>query len=208
MLKDGDRVTRWRRLGAVGYAIVGLIASGAIAVLPFALSADPLNSLCIMVTLVFAAATCFIAWQFWLGKARRATIGACITGGLYAWALMNAVLPTLNVLDISPNLSRTLDKADLHPLRDDGPPLAIAGYSEPSAVFLLGTDIKLTNGADAAARMARGEIGTAVIEERQSKFFFEEIEKHDIELETIDELHGLNYSNGDLMNLTIFVRKQ
>ena len=204
-LKDGDRPTTLRRWGAVAYCGVGLFAACLIVALPFLLSAAKTTALHLGLAVAVAFATLVIAWLFWKGRAYAGGLAAAGLAGLYAWALMAAVLPRLDALALSPRLSAALDQADLHPLRDGAGPVALAGYSEPSAVFLIGTDTVLTNGADAARLFAAGAVGAAAVEAREQEAFLSAAGGDVRALAVID---GFNYSNGKDVEITIYVSQE
>ncbi len=202
VLKDGDRQTTLRKLGAVTYGGIGLVFAGLIAVLPNVLSAAPMTAFCYSLAAVFSAATLWTAGVFWRGHAGRGAICASALAGLYAWTLMGAVLPRLDALMVSPKLSAALDDAGLHPIIYGGENVALAGYSEPSAVFLIGTDTVLTNGAEAGRLLAAGEIAAAAVEAREADTFFATARGKPRALAVVD---GLNYSNGKPVEITIYV---
>ena len=202
-IKGGGKPTVLRKMGAVTYAGIGLGASAAIAILPVVLSAAPMTTICYGIAALFTVATLFIAAMFWRGRAYTGGVAAAGLAALYAWALMGAVLPRLDALMVSPRLSAALDHADLHPLRDGGGKVALAGYSEPSAVFLIGTQTVLTNGADAGRLFANGDIAVAAVETRELERFLSAAGDTPPALAVID---GLNYSNGKPVEITIYVR--
>ena len=203
-IKDGDRPTTLRRIGAAAYGGIGLAASAAIAILPTGLSSAPVTTLCYGLAAAFALATLIIASLFWRGRAQAGGVAAAGLAALYAWTIMGAVLPRLDALLLSPRLSKALDDAGLHPLRDGGK-VALAGYSEPSAVFLIGTETILTNGAEAGRLFTAGDIAVAVVEAREQEPFLWGAGENPTALAVID---GLNYSNGKAVEITIYVRNQ
>ncbi len=202
VLKDGDRRTTLRKLGAVTYGGVGLVFAGLLAMLPNILSAAPMTAFCYGLAAAFSLATLWTARVFWRGRAGRGAVYASGLAALYAWAVMGAVLPRLDALMMSPQISAALDDAGLHPIRDGGETVALAGYSEPSAVFLIGTDTILTNGARAGRLFAAGEIAAAAVEAREAEAFFAAAGDTPRALAVID---GLNYSNGKSVEITIYV---
>ncbi len=205
VLKDGDRQTTLRKLGALTYGGVGLVAAAAIAVLPIILSAAPMTAVCYTLAAAFSVATLWTASVFWRGRAGRGALYASALAALYAWALMGAVLPRLDALMVSPKLSAALDDAGLHPIIDGGDDIALAGYSEPSAVFLIGTETVLANGAEAGRLLANGAVAAAAVEARQADAFFAVAGPRPRALAVID---GLNYSNGKPVEITIYVPAQ
>ena len=113
-------------------------------------------------------------------------------------------LPNLRQLEISPGISAALEQSDLHHLKSGAEPTAIAGYYEPSAVFLLGTPTLLTNGSAAAAHLADHPLSAAVIERREEEAFQEAALSRNLDLKTLAEISGVNYSNGKDVMLTVY----
>ena len=97
-IRDGAQITRARRIGAVIYGVIGLIAAGLIAALPIMLSADPLTLLCIAAAILIGAASLLIALLFWRGRAVEGAFSAAVLSALYAWTVMTGVLPGLSAL--------------------------------------------------------------------------------------------------------------
>lgn len=192
-----------RRAGAVIYAGVGLLAAALIALPPIYFSGAPMSALCFTAAGLTALAALLIAALFWRGSAYAGGIAAAVLGSLYAWVLLTAVLPGLSQLAVSPRISTALEIADLHPLHDELAPAALAGYSEPSAVFLLGTETALTSATDAAARLRSGAASTAIIEAREMEAFQRALDGAAVT--SLAEISGLNYSNGDDVTLTIYI---
>ena len=193
-----------RKLGAIIFAGVGIIAAGLIAALPLhfsdARSAWPDYAAAVFVAL----AAIFIASFFWRGRGFEGGVAASVLAALYAWIVMSVVLPSLSQLAVSPRISTALEIAERHPLHDDKAPVAIVGYSEPSAVFLLGTQTALTDPRDAANSLRAGSVSAAIIEARFDDAFVTALKNHPVTaLAVID---GLNYSNGKEVSLTIYVR--
>ncbi|MEQ1930562.1 MAG: glycosyltransferase family 39 protein [Parvularculaceae bacterium] len=192
-----------RRLGASVYFIVALIGAGAIVALPFLYGgAGALAGAAFLAALIVGAAG-FGAVLFWAGRCYEGGLVASLAGLLLAWAALNAVLPRLERLEISPRLSRALDDEGLHPLKDGAPPVALAGYSEPSAVFLLGTQTELTDGAGAFSHLMLAG-GAAVVEARQEDSFRAAASREGRSIRGLATIEGLNYSNGREMRLVIY----
>ena len=204
--KDGLQVTGARKIGAVLYGAIGLVAAGLVAALPIIFSAKPMTILCFAAAALIASASILIALLFWRGRAVEGGFSAAILSALYAWTVMTGVLPGLSTLAISPRISTALELQERHPLKNDLAPVALAGYAEPSAVFLLGTPTILTNGADAGRRLANGDVSAAVVEDRQRDAFLDVIMSAGVKIRPISDISGLNYSNGDDVRLIIYVR--
>lgn len=194
---------RFRRTGAVIYAVAGAAAASIIAALTIAYGG---GVSAFAVAGAVAAASLVIAFHFWRGRAARGALGAACLSAVFAWIVLAGVLPRAEPLDVSRRLSTTLDRLDLHPIRDGAAPVAIAGYNEPSAVFLLGTQTALTTPAAAADRLLSRAAGAAIIEAAQQAAFLAALNGAAAEpLATID---GVNYSNGRNVSLTIYALGQ
>ena len=204
-IKDGNTPTGLRKAGAVTYAGIGFIAAGLVGALPLLLSAAPINGACLAIAGVIIVASLLIASLFWRGRAYAGGISASILAALYAWTLMVGVLPQLSELAVSPRLSTALDLTDRHPLHDHRAPIALAGYSEPSAVFLLGTKTVLTTGDHAARLLKTGRVSAAGIEARERDAFIAELGNEASAFSALAEIDGLNYSNGKPVVITVYV---
>jgi 4-amino-4-deoxy-L-arabinose transferase-like glycosyltransferase len=201
-LKDGRAQTLLRRIGAMAYGGVGVVAAGFIVALPIVLSAGPTTVLYFGLAAGFSVASILIARMFWNGRAYAGGVAAAMLASLYAWTVMGLVLPRLSDLAVSPRISTALELAGRHPLHDGAGPVAFAGYSEPSAVFLLGTDTVLTNGARAGRLFRSGVVSAAAVDASQKAAFVETAGEDFAALAVVD---GLNYSNGKSVEITIYV---
>ena len=195
-----------QRAGAVLYAGVGLLAAGLIIALSSILREDPMMALCYVGAALIAAASLIIATLFWRGRSRQGAVAAAILAGLYGWVVMVGVLPGLSQLSVSPQISAALETAGRHPLHDGAAPVALAGYNEPSAVFLLGTQTMLTSGGVAGERLLSGAVSAAVVESRMEAAFQEAIAGREETVRPLATISGLNYSNGRSVSLTVYVR--
>lgn len=191
-----------RRAGAAVYAAAGLGAAAIIAAPLIEFAQAP--ALAGGLAALFAAATLLVAGFFWRGRSVAGALASSALAAVYAWTLLNGVLPGLSQFAVSPRLAAALDEAERHPLHDGLKPVAIAGYSEPSAVFLLGTETALTNPAHAAVLLKSGAVSAAIVEAREEATFAAALDGAPVEaLAVID---GVNYSSGQRVSLTIYAR--
>lgn len=204
---DAGRITRPQKLGAGLYAVIGFSAAGLIAILPVYFNEKSLTLFSLIAAALIVGASILIAFFFWRGRTEDGTRAAAVLSALYAWVMLTGVLPNLPALAISPRLAVALEQADQGLFYDKRLPVAIAGYSEPSAVFLLGGDTILTNGADAGARLARGEISAAIIETDAQADFDRAVMSISDKLSALAVIDGFNYSKGKLVSLTIYKLK-
>ena len=193
-----------RAASAIIYGGVSLVAAGLVAIAPVFLSETKLTAPCFLAAILIGVSGLIIAWLVWRGRTYTGGMAASVLAAIFAWTMMSGVLPNLTKLRVSPEISAALEAADRHPLKDHVAPVALAGYNEPSAVFLLGTETALTTGGDAARRLANGTASAAIVETRMTEAFGMAIEHLGAEVETLAVIDGLNYSNGDWVTLTIY----
>ncbi|MFC3078833.1 ArnT family glycosyltransferase [Phenylobacterium terrae] len=139
--------------------------------------------------------------------ARKAVRGALLTAGALAilahGALAAAFLPRLEPLWLSREVEEALAARRLLPRQGIAPaPVAVAGYAEPSLVFALGTPTDLGDAGDAAAAIAAGR--PAVVEGREEAAFQAGLEILRARAALVGRVQGLDYSNGDEMDLRIY----
>jgi 4-amino-4-deoxy-L-arabinose transferase-like glycosyltransferase len=174
-----------------------------------------------IVTLGLAAALVFLPLRFG-GPLAPAIIGAMLLIGLAVAVLYRhsraavgiAALAALAVVFIAvagsgvlPGLERLwLSRAAAslvaaHP-RQAGTPLVSIGYSEPSLVFLVGTDIRLTTPRGGAEALAGG--GEALVSNREEAVFRQALSARGLIAQALGSAPGFNYSNGQRMVLTLY----
>ncbi len=83
-----------------------------------------------------------------------------------------------------------------------GAPLVAVGYSEPSLVFLLGTDLRLATPGGAAEGLAGG--GEALVSGREDSMFQQALGARGLIARPVGSVRGLDYSNGQRMVLTLY----
>lgn len=192
-----------RKFGACLFMIGAAIFAGLVFALPLFFSADPRLAPAALLGLAILAGGILAARLFWIGRCYDGGLLAALFGLVLSWSVLEATLPRLDRLQLSERLSRALDDEGLHPLRDGAPPAAIAGYYEPSAVFLLGTKTNLTDAAGAVAQLLDAG-GAAIVESAQEDAFHEGAGRAGLKLRALATIEGLNYSNGRATRLTVY----
>lgn len=135
-----------------------------------------------------------------LRKRRVTAVAVSIaTAVLVTATLTLAVIPRLHQLMVSPREAELVGK---HGRRGDPPPV-LAGYTEPSALFLLGTETRLANGYD-AGEIAASQGGLALIEDGQRPAFLARLAEDEADATAIDALSGFNYSRGRPVHITLY----
>jgi len=197
-LVDGIAARRhWSDL--VAWSLWGLVAlglGGALLALPMRLAGTvPVaGAVAIAIALVLAGAALLRCWwgqpRPWLGLAAAAAMWA---GGF------GLIVPGIDALWLSRSAAALVnDQARV--LR----PVVVAGYAEPSLVFLLGTATKLTGGPEAAAILSRLPETLVLVSNREDAAFRAALQKESISVDALGEVSGLNYSNGRAVTLTLY----
>ncbi len=139
---------------------------------------------------------------FWRNQMRIALLVTMLTSFMGLWILFDGVLRQLDAFQLSPIMSEILIENDLHPLRNHKPPVALVGYHEPSAVFLLGTKTLLTDAKGAADYLASAPGLVAIVDAREKEAFMAALQG--TQIEPFDQIDGTDYSNGKEMKLTFY----
>ena len=124
--------------------------------------------------------------------------------GLVAHDVLAAgVAPRLRPLWVSTRTAAALKRAGIDPRNGVTPgPVAVAGYEEPSLVFLLGARTELGDAQAAAAAISDGR--PAIVEARQLPAFLSELKVDDASATPVGEVNGLDYSKGHAVSLFLY----
>lgn len=199
---------RWARLRALGAAVyvgVGFALAGVVAFLPLYYRAAPVQTYGFILAGTIAVVALAVGVLFWRRKTVEASIAAALVSAGVGWTLTAGVLPHLDRLVLSPRIEAAVEAAGLSPLRNAAPPAILAGYYEPSAIFLLGTQTALADGAGAADLLMRTG-GAAIVEGREEAAFLARVGEIGATVEPFAEVKGVNYSNGDDVVLRLWRR--
>ena len=187
------------RLGLLLWLVPALVLSAAIFVLPTQFGSEA--SLGLMVTAGLAGLLILsTAALFWRGTLLLATLSASFSGLFVFWALFEGTIRQLDAFHLSENLALVLEEHGY----DDDARVGIFGYSEPSFIFLNGTDTALL-GKQTLSGFLSGEPGRVIlVEVKREGVFREALTEAGLSVKAIDEVHGFNYSKGDEVTLTLY----
>jgi 4-amino-4-deoxy-L-arabinose transferase-like glycosyltransferase len=191
-----------RRAGAALFGAVGLAAAIGIVVLMQELSSNAPGPFVYLFAATIALASGAVAALFWRRRPIAGAWSAIALSALVTSALLQFVLPRLDALALSPRLSAAIETARLHPLKNGAPPVAISGYYEPSAVFLLGSKTQFGDGAAVARYFSEHRSAAIAVEERELQAF--QAAARDVAFQEFALVDGLNYSNGRRMRIHVF----
>ena len=126
------------------------------------------------------------------GEGAVAALAASVV--LYA-TILGFELPRLAPLWIAPRVVAALP---------DHGTLGAVGYSEPSLMFLAGTDTQWLLAADAPAALASRRIRTLLVGDRDRAAVLAGAEQAGVRLQAVADVPGFNYSRGRRVDLTIY----
>jgi len=156
------------------------------------------------VAIVFLLAGVFVgAWFMAHREVITALMLTCAAGVLAHAALSGGLLPQLKPLWPSRTVVRQLERTGLEPRAGLVPgPVASAGFTAPSLVFLLGSETRV--GGVRVAVEAAAEGRPAVVERRLTDAFQRELARRGLKAEPAAEVKGFDYARGEPIFLTIY----
>jgi 4-amino-4-deoxy-L-arabinose transferase-like glycosyltransferase len=194
-------LARWLGIGLC--AFVGVVLGAAVIYL-YGEYGDPTDlPAAILTALLLAAAGLAGGWLAWRRDALTGLAAACALTILGHGALAGLLAPRLDPLWLSKRTERALEAARLLPRQGIvPPPVAVAGYAEPSLVFALGTPTDLGDVPEAIAALA--DERPAVVEGREQAEFEAALRRSGVKAREVGKIEGLDYSNGDETTLRIY----
>lgn len=190
---------KWVKILQVLWAAVGVgLAIGAIG-LPI-LFGDGANGWSLIPAAAGLAAAVLSVRLAWRQQVLAASLFAIAVGGIALPAMLEWVVPRLSTVWLAREVSEAVTAA--LPERDT--PVAIAGFSEPSNVFLLGTDTWLTNGGGAAQHLFDNPTTVVVVSDREEAAFQDHAKALGLRARALGSVDGVNYSKGWQLRLTLY----
>jgi 4-amino-4-deoxy-L-arabinose transferase-like glycosyltransferase len=189
--------SRW----ALGVGRLGLVAAGCVIgagalALPVAMHAAW------WLGVPGALAAGVVAWFAWQ---RRVAWAVAAAVPMYA-AVLQGELPAIPALWIAPRVEAAL-RADWPQWNAQGRGLAVAGYAEPSLMFLAGTDIlQLPDGASGAQALARGRASLVLVTDRDLAPFEAVCRELGVAARDVAQVGGFNVSRGRWVVLNVMVK--
>ncbi|HZD52152.1 MAG TPA: glycosyltransferase family 39 protein [Woeseiaceae bacterium] len=195
------RLQRWdgRLVFAIWVAIGVLLGAGTLALPvvlglgfePFALAPAAVG----LDLAVYAAPT------LWRGRVLAPAAASVAAAAIGFASLFQIVLPRIDGIWLSRDIARLVTPCRTH---EHSTPLVAAGYSEPSIIFLTGTDTRLLPPDAAAAWMSRHPNSLAVVAGEEVPAFRSGLASYGGRARPVGTVTGFNYSKGRRMTLTLF----
>ncbi|MEL6497140.1 MAG: glycosyltransferase family 39 protein [Planctomycetota bacterium] len=183
---------RLERIGAVAFAVVGLVAAGFGIVLAASFElVRPTAWFVVPVSLVMALLVVIAARQAWTGGRRRALSLAVVSMAPLVWIVHAGVIPSLT--GFSPRLI-----ARIQALGIAERPIAAMGYHEDSLIFLSRGRIQRIVHTDSVGWLARNPEGVLLAR----RLYREQVGLDDTYV-TIDSLVGFQFASSDLVTVDI-----
>jgi hypothetical protein len=147
-----------------------------------------------------AAVMGFLAWRLYsIDGAEHSLLRAIVAAILTAVAFFALIVSTLAPLFPSVTLAGIL--------RDSGcarPLAAAVGYQEPSLVFLVGTETRLTDPSGAVEFLRGGECRFALIEARQERSFAQRADAVGLRYTAGPRIDAINISIGQPITIAVY----
>jgi hypothetical protein len=142
-----------------------------------------------------------LLYRFWNVSRPAPGIGAraAILALLVLAPTLAFVAPRLDFLWLSRSAAGLV-----HENADPGASISVAGYAEPSLIFLLGTNTRIGSGAEAAQALVGYPSSLALVEGSEESAFRQALAKLGKKPHAIGNVAGLDYSNGKPMTLTLY----
>jgi 4-amino-4-deoxy-L-arabinose transferase-like glycosyltransferase len=201
MAEPLGRSARW--CGAALAVVAGLLFAAAGFVAMSRLADHEGQPWAVIAGLLFVASAGLGAWMLIQRRAVTAVAVAVVVAIVAHGVLVGALAPALKPLWLSSRAAKALALADLSPREGVTPgPVTVAGYEEPSIVFLLGTNTELGDADDAAAAIVEGR--PAIVEARLDATFQADLARQGVKALRVGEGAGLDYSNNHRDILRIY----
>lgn len=184
---------------ALVWAVVTVIFAGLLTGLPMVYG-QGLSVLMGLFSLIVAGLASYVVRLVFKQQHLRATLLAIATGLVFSIALLEGVAHKIPDLKVSPRLVALLHQH----LGPELPPLAATGFTEPSLVFLAGTQTFLAKPERVAYFLITIPDAIAIVEARQLDAFTKTLASEGKSAEAIASLSGVNYSRGDNVTLTLY----
>jgi len=188
---------------ALGVLMAGLLAGAAIVLANRYGGPSSLGWAIASAVFVIAAAAAGVVLILFKQRSFVA-LGAVLGLGIFGHdALAAGLVPSLQPLWVSNQVAATVKRAGVDPRNGVTPgPISVAGYGEPSIVFLMGTRTELGTGEVAAAAISDGR--PAVVESHEMKEFQEALKAQEARAAPAGEVKGIDYSKGKPVDLFLY----
>lgn len=202
LVSEGHDVFR-TKLAKVWYGVwvlLGLLLAAASVVLPMELGSG-FSPATVPAAIAIGLASLLPAILAIRGNIAAAALTLGLTAAVTYPPIFQGVIPSLDKVFLSRGIAKIVTS-----IGSDGP-VALAGYSEPSAIFLLGTKTRIGDGAGAAQHLAAHPRALVVVSNQEAAAFAAEAGKLGLVLDRFGEVRGLNAGKGKNTDLAVWGAK-
>lgn len=200
-----ERAGGWRRVLLTVPPVIGLVLAVAlpIAFVRFQGQVPPL--LALVLCGLSAAAGVATLWRLYRDRFSATLQMLLMQAILVEMAFFGALLPNVDKLRVAPHLATAI--ADLHLC--PRPEIMVAGMSEASLLFALGSDLRFGDGVEAADFLQEQGCRVLVLEARQKRSFEARLAELGAGIPPVlDRVEGMNLGSGKPVSLDILARPQ
>lgn len=191
-----QRVLRIASVTLFAAAALGATVASAVALHWFGIPISPLPVVAMAVAMAFAAGAAALQ----VSRRSRPAAACAVAAAIVLYPLLAASLaPALEPVW----MSRTIAAHVSDDRVPTDPPVILAGYLEPSLVFLLGTQTNLEGGGSAGALAAK-QGGLAIVGDRERTRFLGALHGAGAKERDVDQVSGFDYSRGKNEHVTIY----
>lgn len=196
---DGQARQRILRVvGAFLFFVVGLGLAAALALAPARFGQGLVGP--VVLGAAVLTALVFVAAVLQLMRQEITSVVCALAAALLLYPVATTgVAPALDQLWMSPAIAAHV----AHDRRSFDPPTLLAGYVEPSAVFLLGTRTRLESGKG-AGKLAARQGGLVLVEDRERARFLAALHADGGRERAVDQIAGFDYSRGRREHVTFY----
>lgn len=202
--KPAGRAVRWAGMLLFAVPAFLLAAAGIAAPIHLGIWPSPPGAVIALLALVPSV---WAAGHLLRGQALAALGPASLASLLIAAGTWGFTMPALSPIWVSPRLVDAVKAASAD---CRAPKVATAGFSEPSYVFLQGTDTLLSTAEGAADFLAEDngrECRVAVIDIRQESRFRESLAAKGLKVREAGRISGLNINGGRQLDIGIYLKE-
>lgn len=179
------------------WTLIGFALAAAVVVLPIKLG-NGFDAASVPAAIGIVLATVLPAALAFMNRPATAILALALTAAATTPVFFQGVMPSLDKMFLSRGVARIVET-----IGSNGA-VALAGYSEPSAVFLLGTDTRFVTGAGAAEHLAIHRGALVVVSDRELPAFTAAVAEKGLMVEDFGHADGINYSRGKPTSLAVF----
>jgi 4-amino-4-deoxy-L-arabinose transferase-like glycosyltransferase len=203
VVRGADLVSsgRWK----LAHRVVSVLFLAVTAILAFVplvaiLVLEGVISFSATLALFFGALILWAGKRFLDGPTPARVLGVTVMVVPFLIATFAFTAPQLDTLWVTRDLKPMIARA----APCERPAVAVAGFAEPSLVFVLGTETKLAEPGEAADLLHSNACAVVVVDDREMERFTQALDG--LALKRHGSIQGLNYSKGRDQNLTVYTR--